>query len=107
MQTKQNKKNILGMVKNDGCTSFMGVTKHQAFTHLKIKWYRFRYSIKLGTWLEFLIDIFTLGKGDIIALWIAKKVFNSNKCYCCERKQWLNRLTNPNYDGVCDQIKLY
>lgn len=107
MQTKRNKKNILGMSKNDGATSIMGVTKLQAFTHLKIKWYRFKYSIQLGTWLEFLIEIFTLGKGEAIALWISKKVFKKDSCGCCERKQWLNRLTNPNYNGWCDKIKLY
>lgn len=107
MALKQNKKNIIGMSKNDGATSFMGVTKHQAVTHLKIKWYRFKYSIKLGTWLEFLIDMFTLGWGEHIALWIAKKVFKKNSCGCCERKQWLNRLTNPHYDGQCNGIKLY
>jgi hypothetical protein len=62
--------------------------------------------IKLGTWLEFIIDIITFGTGEMIALWIAKTFFNSNKCYCCERKQWLNRLTNPEFDGDCDRIKL-
>jgi hypothetical protein len=107
MQTKQNKKNILGMDRNEGATSFMGVTKLQMITHLRIKWYRFKYSIQLGSWLEFLIEIFTLGKGEDIALWIAKKVFKKNSCGCCERKQWLNRLTNPYYDGRCNEIKLY
>ncbi len=62
--------------------------------------------IKLGNYVEFIIDIITFGTGEMIALWIAKKVFNSNKCYCCERKQWLNRLTNPEFDGHCDRIKL-
>ena len=64
-----------------------------------------REKIKLGTWLEFLIDMFTLGYGEHIALWIAKKVFKKDSCGCCERKQWLNRLTNPNYDGQCNGIK--
>ena len=63
--------------------------------------------IQLGTWLEFLIDMFTMGWGEHIALWIAKKVFKKDSCGCCERKQWLNRLTNPNYDGRCNEIKLY
>lgn len=107
MQTKTNKKNILGMDRNEGSTSLMGVTKLQMITHLRIKWYRFKYSIQLGSWLEFLIEIFTLGKGEDIALWIAKKVFKKNSCGCCERKQWLNRLTNPQYDGKCNQIKLW
>ena len=63
--------------------------------------------IKLGTWLEFLIEVFTLGKGEAIALWISKKVFKKDSCGCCERKQWLNQLTNPYYDGRCNEIKLY
>ena len=107
MQTKRNKKNILGMEKNEGSTSFMGVTKLQMITHLRIKWYRFKYSIQLGSWLEFLIEVFTLGKGEAIALWISKKVFKKDSCGCCERKQWLNQLTNPYYDGRCNEIKLY
>jgi hypothetical protein len=68
---------------------------------------KLREFIQLGTWLEFLIDMFTMGWGEHIALWIAKKVFKKNSCGCCERKQWLNRLTNPNYDGRCNEIKLY
>jgi hypothetical protein len=63
--------------------------------------------IKLGTWLEFLIDTFTLGYGEHIALWISKKVFGKDSCGCCERKQWLNRLTNPQYDGRCNEIQLF
>lgn len=62
--------------------------------------------IKLGTWLEFIIEVFTIGTGEIIALWIAKNIFGKDKCGCCERKQWLNRLTNKDYDGKCNQIKL-
>lgn len=62
--------------------------------------------IKLGSWLEFIIDVITLGTGELIALWIAKTLFNSDKCYCCERKQWLNRLTDKSYDGKCNQVKL-
>jgi hypothetical protein len=61
--------------------------------------------IKLGDYLEVLIEIFTLGYGEHIALWIAKSL-GYDKCFCCERKQWLNRLTNPQYDGECNQIKL-
>ena len=62
--------------------------------------------IQIGTLVEFIINLLTLGKGELLALWIAKKFFNSDKCYCCERKQWLNRLTNPEYDGKCNGIKL-
>ena len=63
--------------------------------------------IQIGTYVEFIINLFTLGKGELLALYIAKKFFNSDKCFCCERKQWLNRLTNPHYDGNCNGIKLY
>ena len=101
-----NKKNIIGMRKNHGATSFMGVTKLQALTHLKIKWYGFKYSIQLGTWLEWIIKIITLNTGERIAMWIAKTIFNSNDCHCCQRKEWLNKLTNPQYDGDCDTIKI-
>lgn len=62
--------------------------------------------IKLGTWLEFIIEVITIGTGEMIALWIAKKVFNKDTCGCCERKQWLNRLTNKAYNGNCQRIKL-
>ena len=63
--------------------------------------------IKIGDWIEALIYVITFGFGERIALFIAKTLFNSDKCYCCERKQWLNRLTNPHYDGRCDEIKLF
>jgi hypothetical protein len=63
--------------------------------------------IQLGTYLEILISIITFGKGELLALFVAKKFFNSDKCYCCERKEWLNRLTNKEYDGKCNQIKLF
>jgi hypothetical protein len=62
--------------------------------------------IQIGTYVEFIISLITFGKGELLALYIAKKFFNSNSCGCCERKQWLNRLTNPNYDGKCNRIKL-
>jgi hypothetical protein len=62
--------------------------------------------IQLGTYTEFIINLLTLGKGELLALFIAKKFFNSDSCGCCERKQWLNRLTNPHYDGKCNQINL-
>jgi hypothetical protein len=67
---------------------------------ISMKW------IKLGTWLEFIIEVITLGTGEIFALWIAKNIFGKNTCGCCERKQWLNRLTDKDYDGKCNQIKL-
>ena len=62
--------------------------------------------IKLGDWIESGIHFFSLGYGDIIALWIAKTFFGLNDCHCCSRKEWLNRLTNPSFDGKCNGIKL-
>jgi hypothetical protein len=63
-------------------------------------------NIQLGTWLELLIKVITFNNGEHIALWIAKKVFNKDTCGCCERKEWLNRLTNKDYNGNCGMIKL-
>jgi hypothetical protein len=63
--------------------------------------------IKLGDWVEFLIDLFTLGFGKRISEWIAIDVLGYQSCGCCERKEWLNKLTNPEYDGECNQIKLF
>jgi hypothetical protein len=62
--------------------------------------------IKIGDWVEALIYVITFGYGEHIALLIARKVFNKNTCGCCERRQWLNRLTNQQYDGECNTIKL-
>ncbi len=61
--------------------------------------------IKLGDYTEALIHVLTLGFGERISLWIAK-LFGKNSCGCCERKQWLNRLTDKTYDGECNMIKL-
>ena len=63
--------------------------------------------IKIGDWVEALIYVITFGFGERLSLLIAKRFFNSDSCGCCERKQWLNRLTNPHYDGRCDEIKLF
>ena len=70
---------------------------------MNIEW---RKKIQLGTWLELVIKIITFNTGEHIALWIARTFFKSNSCGCCERKEWLNRLTNKEYNGHCDQIKL-
>jgi hypothetical protein len=64
------------------------------------------HRIKIGDWVEALIYTITFGFGERMALFVAKKFFNSNSCGCCERKEWLNRLTNPQYDGECNGIKL-
>ena len=63
--------------------------------------------IKLGDWVEALIHVITFGFGERIALFVARTFFNSNSCGCCERQQWLNRLTNPKYDGQCNELKIF
>jgi hypothetical protein len=62
--------------------------------------------IKLGDWVEALIYVITFGFGERIALFVAT-LFGKTSCGCCERKQWLNRLTNPQYDGRCNEIQLF
>lgn len=62
--------------------------------------------IQLGTYLEIFLLIITLGQSERIALFVAKRFFGRNECGCCERKQIMNRWTNPDYDGKCNQIKL-
>jgi len=68
---------------------------------MKLSW------IKLGTWTRWIINILTLGTGKYIASWIAVDIFGFESCGCCEREQWLNRLTDKSFNGHCDQIKLY
>lgn len=65
----------------------------------KFKW------IKIGDWVEALIHTITFGFGERISLFIAK-LFGKNDCGCCQRKQWLNRLTDKDYDGECKGIKI-
>ena len=63
--------------------------------------------IKLGDYLEALIHVITLGFGKRLSEWIAIDLLGYKSCKCCERQQWLNRLTNPNYDGRCNGVKLF
>ena len=63
--------------------------------------------IKLGDWIEALIHVVTLGFGKRLSEWIAIDVLGYQSCGCCERREWLNKLTNPEYDGECNQIKLW
>jgi hypothetical protein len=63
--------------------------------------------IKLGDYLEAVIHVITLGFGQRLSEWIAIDVLGYQSCGCCQRKQWLNRLTNPQYNGDCDTIKLF
>ena len=62
--------------------------------------------IKIGTWLAVLINIVTLGWGKYIASWIAVDLFGFQTCGCCEREEWLNRLTCKSFNGDCGGIKL-
>ena len=62
--------------------------------------------IKLGDYAETLIHVITLGFGQRLSEWIAIDLLGYQSCGCCERKQWLNRLTDKTYDGKCNQIKL-
>ena len=62
--------------------------------------------IKLGDWVEALIHVITLGFGQRLSEWIAIDVLGFKSCGCCERKEWLNRLTDKDYDGECKGIKL-
>ena len=63
--------------------------------------------IKIGDYTEALIHVLTFGFGKRISEWIAIDVLGYKSCGCCERKQWLNRLTDKEYDGKCNQIKLF
>jgi hypothetical protein len=62
--------------------------------------------IKIGDWVEALIHVVTLGFGQRLSEWIAIDILGFKSCGCCERKEWLNKLTNPQYDGECKGIKL-
>ena len=62
--------------------------------------------IKLGDYLEALIHVITLGFGQRLSEWIAIDLLGYDSCGCCERKEFLNKLTDKNYDGKCNQIKL-
>lgn len=63
--------------------------------------------IKIGDYTEALIHVVTLGFGKRISEWIAIDLLGYESCGCCERKQFLNRLTNKSYDGRCDGIKIF
>ncbi len=63
--------------------------------------------IKIGDYTEALIHVVTLGFGKRISEWIAIDLLGYESCGCCQRKQFLNRLTDKSYDGRCDGIKIY
>jgi hypothetical protein len=63
--------------------------------------------IKIGDWVEAFIHTITLGFGYRISTLIAVDLLGFKSCGCCKRKEWLNRLTDKEYDGMCNQIKLF
>lgn len=63
--------------------------------------------IKLGDYLEALIHVITLGFGKRLSEWIAIDLLGKENCGCCERKEWLNRLTDKSYNGQCNEIKIF
>lgn len=63
--------------------------------------------IKLGDYLEAVIHVVTLGFGHRIATFIAVDLMGFKSCGCCERKQFLNRLTDKRYEGYCGDMKLF
>lgn len=62
--------------------------------------------IKLGDYVKALIHVLTLGFGERISKFIAVDILGYDSCGCCERQEWLNRLTDKEYNGNCNQIKL-
>ena len=61
--------------------------------------------IKLGTILAGIIGFITFGQGKYFASYIALKL-GYQSCGCCEREEWLNKLTCKSFDGDCNGIKL-
>ena len=61
--------------------------------------------IRIGDYVEALIHVITLGFGHRLSEWIAIDVLGYKSCGCCQRKEWLNKLTDKNYDGECNGIK--
>lgn len=67
---------------------------------MNLKW------IKIGDYVEALIHVITLGFGKRIITYLMVDILGKESCKCCERKQWLNQLTDPLYDGDCNTIQL-
>ncbi len=61
--------------------------------------------IKLGDWVEALIHVITLGFGQRLSEWIAIDILGLQSCGCCQRKWWLNHLTNPDLENDCNGVK--
>jgi hypothetical protein len=67
----------------------------------KMKW------IKIGDYVEALIHVITLGFGKSLSTYVAVHLLGFKSCGCCERREWLNRLTDKSYDGKCKGVKLW
>ena len=63
--------------------------------------------IKIGDYVEAFIHVLTLGFGKRIATFISVTLLGFSSCGCCERQEWLNRLTDKSYDGNCKGVKLF
>jgi len=53
--------------------------------------------IKLGDWLEWLIDKITFGNGSYWSYVIAVEWLGFKSCGCEQRRIWLNKLTCKEY----------
>jgi len=63
--------------------------------------------IRIGDYVEALIHVLTLGYGKRLSTYIAVDLMGFQSCGCCERREWLNRLTDKEYNGNCKNIKLW
>jgi hypothetical protein len=63
--------------------------------------------IRLGDYTEALIHVITLGFGKSLSTYVAVHLLGFKTCGCCERREWLNRLTDKSYEGNCKGVKLF
>ena len=63
--------------------------------------------IRIGDYVEALIHVVTLGFGKRLTTYIAVDLMGFESCGCCERQEWLNKLTDKEFDGNCKDIKLW
>jgi hypothetical protein len=63
--------------------------------------------IRLGDYTEALIHVITLGFGKSLSTYVAVHLLGFKSCGCCERREWLNRLTDKSYQGNCKGVKLF
>jgi hypothetical protein len=53
--------------------------------------------IRIGSILEHIIGLVTLGHGKSFASWVARTFFGTANCGCDRRRVWLNQLTCKEY----------